>query len=206
MVNSEDMETQRKGIVLIMYKSAHAFDRVLIWKIGRLLSCLPVRFMAYHMCFDHDEYEKISPIIALGRMAVDAYDRHRFRVHKGPPMELNYALQTFGIPVANMPIDANTGVVSTEYNGQFWMSRREEERLRSAAAGGGHSVSSIQIVSSTPNVEQATVRVATPGNNDVLLGRGKSFQDHAGYVAETERRCVASHFTSTENSSLFFLR
>jgi hypothetical protein len=183
MVNSEDEETQKKGIVLIMYKSAQSFDRVLIWKIGRLLSCLPVRFMAYHMCFDSDEYNRIAPIVALGRMAVNVFDRHRFRVHTGGTMELNYVLQTFGIPVSNMPIDAN-GYMSSDHDRNFWSNRLNAERAQHASTTGSGPLTAA-VVSSGLEGMDVTTQVATPGNNDVLLGRGKSFQDHAGYGSTT---------------------
>jgi len=180
MVNSEDPETQLKGVVLIMYKSAKSFDRVLIWKIGRLLSSLPIRFMAYHMCFDSVEYSRISPIIALGRMAVNVFDRHRFRVHQGSTTDLNYNLQTFGIPVGSMPIDEN-GARTNDHDQKFWLNCLAMERQRLSAPQRSDLVSS-GAVSSPADAMGASVHVATPGNNDVLLGRGKSFQDHAGNV------------------------
>jgi hypothetical protein len=124
--------------------------------------------MAYHMCFQPERYEQMGPMIALGRMAVETYDRHRYRVHTGSPLELKYALQTFGIPVSALPID-DDGIVSTEYNTEFWEKQRLEER-RTMTEGNFDHVPS--------------VRITTPGKHDVLMGRGRSCQEHPGYVLD----------------------
>jgi hypothetical protein len=173
MNNATELETQRNGVVFVIFNSARAFDRVLIWKTGRLLSGLPIRFVAYHMCFEREQYEKIEPVIALGRMAVESFDRTRHRVHIGSPIELKYALQTFGIPVATMPID-DCGIVSVQFSNEFWKQQLAEERRLAAAAAGGVGKNQ------DSNELSKLVRVKTPGKYDVLTGRGRSCQNHAG--------------------------
>jgi hypothetical protein len=177
MNNATELETQRNGVVFVIFNSSRAFDRVLVWKTGRLLSGLPIRFVAYHMCFEREQYEKIKPVIALGRMAVNSFDRNRQRMHIGSPMELKYTLQTFGIPVATMPID-DDGIVSAQSSNEFWKQQRAEERRRAQAA--------VAVATSGVDTDERRnefcklVRVKTPGKYDVLSGRGRSCQNHPG--------------------------
>jgi hypothetical protein len=113
-------------------------------------------------------------------MAVNVFDRHRFRVHQGNTTELRYTLQTFGIPVAGMPIDEN-GTRTSDHDYNFWQNRNKAERQQHTART-SNSVPNAVTSSAPESRNNGISHVATPGNNDVLLGRGKSFQDHAGNV------------------------
>lgn len=84
-------------------------------------------------------------------------------------MELKYILQTFGIPASTMPITSE-GEILVDDHCEKWAKRRNEERTRVAAKD--------QVVDKEINL----VRVGTPGNNDVLWGRGKMCQNHVGNV------------------------
>jgi hypothetical protein len=141
-------------------------------------------------------------------MAVDTYDRHRYRVHTGSTLELKYALQTFGIPVSALPID-DDGVVSTEYNTEFWKKQRTAERRKiefdsSAAeammtADGGNDTSTIAAI------RVDAVRITTPGKHDVLMGRGRSCQEHSGYVTTYCRVVFHKIFAARTNEFFFYL-
>jgi hypothetical protein len=75
---------------------------------------------------------------------------------KGGHLECKYSLQTFGIPVSLIPIVPN-GEPTNEHHVERMEKRRRHERE-------AHPVE----------------RVGVPGSFDVLVGRGKTFQEHRG--------------------------
>lgn len=215
MINSNDIETQRNGKVLIIITAEKEPDRNSVWKAGeflvywvlgescrycspgltlfwtlvlvcysgRLAGCLPLRFVAFHMCYLPEYYEKQGPALSLGRIAMDSYQRHRYRTHTGSMTELKYILQTFGIPMSALPID-DSGVVPHHYNQELMMKQRLLER-RLAASPVTITTEEVYDTDTTDasfQQEQRTVRTMTPGTHDVLMGRGRSCQEHPGYV------------------------
>jgi hypothetical protein len=191
MINSDEIETQRHGIVNILFNCEQEFDRTTTWKASRLTSCLPVRFVGFHSCFLNEYFdEKQGSTLSLGRLAMESSQRHRNRTHTGSIAELKYTLQTFGIPVSVLPID-DFGVVCCRYNRDFFEKQRTEERRSFArlAAASPHEVSVYDEIDLSLQSEQSLshhqpqrygVRITTPGNHDVLMGRGRSCQEHAG--------------------------
>ena len=197
MINSEEIETQLHGIVNIIFNSEQEFDRTTTWKASRLVSCLPSRFVGFHTCFLKEYFDETQgDTLSLGRLAMESMQRHRSRTHSGSIAELKYTLQTFGIPVSVLPID-DGGVVCCRYNRDFFEKQRIVERraastpqhLTSASPPNevsdhddselSHQLPDQQASSSQP-AQQQEVRITTPGNQDVLMGRGRSCQEHAG--------------------------
>jgi hypothetical protein len=88
-------------------------------------------------------------------------------------LELKHILQTFGIPVSTMPITSD-GEILVDDHCKRWASRRKEEWMRPV----GNIVNKINTMDDCKYLNQ--VRVGTPGNNDVLMGRGRMCQDHVG--------------------------
>jgi hypothetical protein len=135
------------------------------------------------MCYLPEYYEKQGPALSLGRIAMDSYQRHRYRTHTGSMTELKYILQTFGIPMSALPID-DSGVVPHHYNQELMMKQRLLER-RLAASPVTITTEEVYDTDTTDasfQQEQRTVRTMTPGTHDVLMGRGRSCQEHPGYV------------------------
>jgi hypothetical protein len=125
-VTAEDVETQKKGVVLIQYcVGTPLSSRGLIHKLGRLVNCMPVRPVSIHACVGDSAVKAAATIAAL---LIGATNTVRFRVHSGSDQEVLYDLLTFGIPVHALPISP-TGEVSTTQHTEFLQRRQNIENL-----------------------------------------------------------------------------
>mmetsp|Transcript_40169 Transcript_40169/g.96922 ORF Transcript_40169/g.96922 Transcript_40169/m.96922 type:complete len:298 (+) Transcript_40169:42-935(+) len=93
MVISRDEEIQKKGQVVIVWavelpRSTNK-NRSAIWATVKMLSCLPIRLNAVHICFDNLFYK---PLITLGSYAADTFTRVRMRSHFGKTIWLQICL------------------------------------------------------------------------------------------------------------------
>jgi hypothetical protein len=97
------------------------------------------------------------------------------QITTGSQSECTHSLQSFGIPASIFPL-TEKGEVTHDFNREMWEKRRTLER-----------------------VKQKVVRVVVPGRYDVLLGRGKGFQQHIGNLRF--RHMIEEHFTQYESAS-----
>eukprot|EP00339_Tiarina_fusa_P022023 CAMPEP_0117058670 /NCGR_PEP_ID=MMETSP0472-20121206/40758_1 /TAXON_ID=693140 ORGANISM="Tiarina fusus, Strain LIS" /NCGR_SAMPLE_ID=MMETSP0472 /ASSEMBLY_ACC=CAM_ASM_000603 /LENGTH=620 /DNA_ID=CAMNT_0004776087 /DNA_START=53 /DNA_END=1915 /DNA_ORIENTATION=- len=107
-----DEETQRKGVVFIMYsvgQKEFLSDRP--GKLANIWWLLPVRLAATHVCYDASVMHMYVTL-----MSSDMDSRHllRFRSHFGSYIECTYALMTFGIPREAWPINVEDGQVDLQ--------------------------------------------------------------------------------------------
>ena len=85
MISMWDEETQKKGIVILVYmlgETTVKFDPHGAWHISALSRCLPPRISSIHVCVNDS---RLSPLIGLGLMASGSYSRLRYRYHHGTP-------------------------------------------------------------------------------------------------------------------------
>ena len=159
------------------------------------ITCMPLRFAGIHICLLPEYFlEQQEPVLSLGRLAMDSSERHRYRTHTGSLAEIKYKLQTFGIPVSALPLD-DSGVCSSEYNRDFMTKQRMVERqsfdlLMTASIGefldlnesNGdiHQSQHQEAEDRLAPLPQPSSYIGTPGKHDVLMGRGRSCQEHAG--------------------------
>ncbi|KAG7368545.1 hypothetical protein IV203_031288 [Nitzschia inconspicua] len=167
----EDEETQKRGIVYVVYnvepKSPLANDPRIYLNVYQLLPQIPVLMMGAHYCVQ-DSY--LRQFMSSIRVAMSREVRLRSRVHYGSHEECIYALLTFGIPTKSIPI-SNSGELLVEKHGEFLAMRLKQETQISIADFNGDSIS---------NDRSPPVRIVVPKNADVLLGRGRPFQEHPG--------------------------
>ena len=78
----------------------------------------------------------------------------------GSHQECAYHLLTFGIPISILPFDADGNLTNDEHLRRIARIKEIEEKRKSAEALAG--------------------KIVTANTNDVVLGRGKSFQNHPG--------------------------
>jgi hypothetical protein len=90
--------------------------------------------------------------------------RLRFRAHHGSALEIQYALLTFGIPTKEFPIDMGGEPRLEKYHQR--LKEREAQELDFE--------------------DWFDTRIYCPSPLDVLCGRGKPFQQHAGNVCLAE--------------------
>ncbi len=164
-VASEDVETQTKGIIVIMWPNPEialkhmkndlrnkerTIENQTIYYLG---SC--VRAAAYHFCVpDNFLMSVLTKIFAI----TIGNSRVRIKFHSGHDTELKYMLKGYGIPVDLIPLTA-TGNVKTQ-NLRTWLKARNtiEEN------GSDHSI------------------IECPGSNDVLFRPSKLIKGHPGNV------------------------
>jgi hypothetical protein len=78
----------------------------------------------------------------------------------GSHVECRYALATFGIPTKSVPVDENGTVLLSDF-ANFVEERKAKESLQKGSTNGDSIIE-------------------CPGKFDVLLGRGRPFQQHTG--------------------------
>lgn len=79
----------------------------------------------------------------------------------GSHVECRYALATFGIPTKFTPVDDNGTVLSSDF-ADFIEARKAKESLQKGSTNNSDSI------------------IECPGKFDILLGRGRPFQQHTG--------------------------
>jgi hypothetical protein len=83
MTQAEDLDTQKKGIVGVVYNFSLLGDQIdpsTILRSVKLRNSLPIRFVAMHYCFNHPSF---VDFINYERCSFDKQTRARCRAHKG---------------------------------------------------------------------------------------------------------------------------
>ena len=86
MINAESVETQRKGIVVILWwgvgtvSSKRTFSAKTFWQCSAVQRAMPVKVMGMHFCYDNIILKPIMSTIQLG---CDFFTGVRFRSHYG---------------------------------------------------------------------------------------------------------------------------
>jgi hypothetical protein len=86
MVGTEDIDTQRRGIVLVFYKTGpnQKHNRRYGWRLPRLSFALPARAVACHFCYDD---KKFNPVLSLVLLSLENSLRARVKIHHGTSEE-----------------------------------------------------------------------------------------------------------------------
>jgi hypothetical protein len=169
-VLSEDIDTQKKGIVIVYFnlgphKAPVDFNGA--WKLARMVTAFPLRILSEHLC--HDNSPILVPEISLIRYAVGSTVRLRLRTHPTTnPAECHYQLMTYGIPTEVLPMDKN-GAFPLK-NHQEWLEERRRLEARLAQMGDQH----------VRRDEMIPARSIIPGAKDVVYGRDSFAQKHLG--------------------------
>jgi len=119
-------------------------------------SSLPYRNVAIHFCYNNPA---MRPALRLLQLVAGRDNRIRFRTHFGSHMEIQYSLMTFGIHKQIIPVDG-VGNMRTSFMEAYFARRHEIE----TALG----------------KDQPAGVIDFPGARDILLGRGKPYQEYPG--------------------------
>merc|ERR1712238_530466 len=129
-VLSCDVDTQRKGIVMIIWMDpSFKFEGALsggkykkMMERNRVYEAGSCRSSAIHICTPEKPFYKLRR--ALWVIAVGDLARSRLKVHTGAVVELRYILHCYGIPADDdLPI-SSSGTIKTKYCKQ-WIRIRE---------------------------------------------------------------------------------
>ena len=159
----KDTDAQKHGVVYVMYnycrhREKSPFQR----EIHQLRAALPQRSHACHYCYNDKALRTYVTGIIL---FVDATSRFRIRPHFGTIEDIDFELQTFGIPTSVSPMRKD-GIWCTEWHQEWLMTLRAREEKDRAEVGRGIS----------PIMDNIIV----PRRFDVLFGRGKTVKTHTG--------------------------
>ena len=214
---AEDDETQKRGLIGMFYfTNVVPLIQNLYERKPNLFDWLPIKFVGAHFCCDDARFRIVHALLLL---LMGKKRRVRVRIHEGtlisalhifwqssfpflappgtqkgsssltrcagPPhlkflgshTECQYKLMTFGVPVSHLPVSYE-GTLKTAAHLK-WLARRvvKETALQSVGKFDG---------------------IDLPRAYDVLLGRGKTVQDHSGNVIL--RRLIAEFMPEYRNA------
>ena len=210
----EDEMTQTKGVVFISYVTGanYQVSSAEASAAHYLHYSLPGRVVSMHACVN-DAPSKA--FFLLSTMLLGDHMSTRYRCHLGSHIEVQYELNTFGIPNRALPISI-TGVINVEEHRQFlrrlwieedsssdpFMCPHSQLPFRSDSVVTGNNCNACDEAS--PSIDNPAEKikkmtscnsksqskpdgtgsglVVVPGENDVLLGRGKFVLEHVGNV------------------------
>lgn len=178
-VASESVETQRKGIVKVVYPTnTSAFTTSLPSPSERQLAtkmnaAIPMRLIAFHICSPDTLFFKFLRAMVI--ITKHGNGKFRVRTHTGSWTEWQYALMGYGIPIDLLPVSP-TGNVKTLML-QQWI--RVRQMVESPHGLQNEMISSDSDDSSSMVSDSA---IECPNLNDVVFRPGKSYMCHPGNV------------------------
>ena len=205
MVASNDVETQQKGVVFLVYptiskkdggsgssKGATISQMMLPNQTDRILhkkcnEAAPIRIAAVHFCLPNTPFFHL--LRSVMTMTLPVSYRNRLKFHVGEGIELQYILKGFGIPTENLPI-TDTGNIKTTYLKQ-WLRVRKVIEVEMTPSG--QSTKTLSIIECPRSVDvifrPGTSMLCHPGNV-TFRGLVESKQ-HRTTVKKTDKEQVA---------------
>mmetsp|Transcript_41666 Transcript_41666/g.100352 ORF Transcript_41666/g.100352 Transcript_41666/m.100352 type:complete len:367 (+) Transcript_41666:1-1101(+) len=173
-------ETQRKGIIVIIYAVGEYQDRkkgVGASVFARLATCLPIPVHGIHMCCD-DFKEYV--ILRVGIPLLPAFVRAKFRVHLGTHMEVQYALRGFGIPAGSIPVSPTNSAPLLQNHFAWYLQaafedNRDHPTIQKNQPPGPASLmggSLVELMVGRPGERLNNEARVSPLPGDVLFGHG----------------------------------
>ena len=140
-MGTNDVDTQRRGVILILWAQGDFFHQLkpqqfnlLRTPLRKVTKSRPLRVCAVHYCSPDTPFYRflhgILTNVIYSPTATELYQADkfpRFRIHLGKPIELGYALQSYGISTDKIPITP-TGTIKTHYFYQWMWIRHMIER------------------------------------------------------------------------------
>eukprot|EP00535_Pseudo-nitzschia_heimii_P003210 CAMPEP_0197176676 /NCGR_PEP_ID=MMETSP1423-20130617/2519_1 /TAXON_ID=476441 /ORGANISM="Pseudo-nitzschia heimii, Strain UNC1101" /LENGTH=501 /DNA_ID=CAMNT_0042626077 /DNA_START=326 /DNA_END=1831 /DNA_ORIENTATION=- len=168
MAVSEDVESQQKGVVFLVWPGSNPSfksipnqkDRTLHMKCN---TAAPIRIAAVHFCFPNETFYHL--LRSIYAMTLSLSYRLRLKFHVGENVELQYSLKSYGIPTHLTPM-TDSGNIKTTHLKQ-WM--RLRKILEVGMTPDGISTNTMSIVE-------------CPRSNDVIFRPGTSMLCHPGNV------------------------
>jgi len=125
----EDVKTETNGVVLVNYELGAVreerndvfYRRMLHW--GNVLRALPLRVASIHWCVDNHSMKQSDNLTVL---MLGGSNFVRVRLHAGSDMEVQYNLNSFGIPTSLLPVSMS-GEVELSFHNEFLQKRKKIE-------------------------------------------------------------------------------
>jgi len=147
-----------RGVVLVIHfinvqDSPQEFLRFIMMGMNAA-KATPIKVAGLHVCCDNPS---LKGAISLVQLSVSTNARVRIRVHFGSYIESLYSLMAFGIDLSIFPMKDETSIEKGTFQTMMELRQQREQ-------------------------EEWKPPEMTPGDNDVLLGRGRPFRLHVGNV------------------------
>jgi hypothetical protein len=164
---AEDEETQLRGMVAIFYYSmARKVGQDLLRREPNVPELVPIKLVGLHFCtLPNDPVMQI--VKALMMLTIGRSNRLKVRMHEGSSTEVQYSLLSFGLPTPFLPVTYEGELKITGH--LKWVQRRQNRDkayFEACRLGRPFSFDGVDL----------------PAPRDILLGRGKSLQEHFGNV------------------------
>ena len=175
MAMLRDEEAQKRGAVwMIINSDSYKVSVENFTGIYQMGAGIPNRLMGGHYCYTDPS---LRPYVAGLQIFIYERDLNRMRTHFGTPEEIEFSLQTFGIPVQDCPVWVD-GTFSNAEHRQYLSSLRSQEEKDSEL---------------TVNPEST---LFTPRRFDVLFGKSSLAREHTGTLRAL--LLVQMHFATYE--------
>jgi hypothetical protein len=194
MVALEDVETQKRGIVTVLFHYHYdGYDRMeRLTKSLNFIRGLPWKFRGVHYCCSVEDMPFLLPIQNLAQYAIGSDGRRHFRAHRGKNTTV-YALQ-FWVLAMNDSRSNPFLLVRTS----FGFSAGSNMEIKFELLSFGIPMDNFPVdddselflgltdycerrrsIENDRRAEQGS-RILAPGKLDILLGRGKPVQEWVG--------------------------
>ncbi|KAG7346909.1 hypothetical protein IV203_005978 [Nitzschia inconspicua] len=144
-VLAEDIETQRKGAVIIMIPQDETLEPVALAEkmrsIHSVIDSVPVRISAYHVCVSEPQF-----FIRMALSIVPKPIRLRFRVHQGSPLEWQYSLSSFGINAELLPFTSSGKLKIKAHQKWIKLRKAKEDAIKNSIPFDGIECPNVQDV------------------------------------------------------------
>lgn len=153
--------------------------------INLFAASLPFRYSSMHLCLKSGKsnLKLNNSVIEVIMSAFPRYSRVRTKIHYGSNMELQYQLQSHGVPLKACPVDADGGirdkVLSAWYVDHVASLGFSSHWLDGDAVKKTEASYADMVDSSKPIAAPVPVMIRS---KDVLLGRGVVLQNHPGNI------------------------
>lgn len=198
---TNDLDSQRKGIVAIIWAQDSNFilpnfsfkDHSALG-MTKLHECRPLRASAIHFCTPDTIIYRLMRKIAVASAGDEPPNPHqgrtgdyeeskirqsiekglRYRVHLGEPIELQYALQSYGVPIGKIPITLSNTIKLAYFNQFLWIRQYIEQGLSIVECPGLYDIV----------IRQGTAAMYHPGNTWFLNLIQRKFEAHLLHILQ----------------------
>mmetsp|Transcript_13266 Transcript_13266/g.30981 ORF Transcript_13266/g.30981 Transcript_13266/m.30981 type:complete len:584 (-) Transcript_13266:930-2681(-) len=196
-VAGNDVNTQREGIVFVIWFDPNANYSKKFPNHLKDHRSITVRASAIHSCSSDTPIHRFRRAVFSMRIG---HNRSRLKQHVGEPVELRYALQSYGIPAEQIPI-TYTGKVKLTYFRQ-WLRSREfienydvDRQIESIDQECGNDIRNPSSTSVTRGLatdntminehDARDTIIESPYLNDIIFRKGANTSHYPGNAAMT---------------------
>jgi hypothetical protein len=220
----EDEETQKNGRIIIIWGSNQAPERGAAWKLCKILSSLPLRICASHICLQPEDTQINAQIYALAQFALEAVARVRIRTHVGKMKKLARLFSGIASDAVSSPkfvfpqntittgtvmevkymlqtfgIPVSTMPITDEGEVVFNSNSEKWTNRRKIERARCNALESSSVSGDDASTTTTQKVIYSPRNSDVLFGRGQAYQNHPGNIRF--RSLIDEHRDAYEQAS-----